>query len=353
MTDEPTAPGFAPSFGEFNVGPIRTVPMALREAGIDPATVLRRVGLEPEFLSDGRNRLPFPLGGRLLQACVEATGKHHFGLLASQHFELGMLGALGYVMRNEATVRAALRALILNLHLHDRGAAVRLTTVDSRRCALTYAVFAPDTPAVDTIYDLSLMIGVRMLQTLCGPRWRALEVRLARATPRDASPYRRHFEAPVVFNAPLSMVVFESRWLDASIPGADPGLHRLLTTLLAALDSATPRSLADRIRLALGTSVLAGSASAAHIAELFSLSERSLRRQLERDGVTLKQLTTEARMVVAQQLLAQTDMPLADIAAALHYSDPTALSRAFRRTAGVTPSAWRASQRRSARGTPE
>jgi AraC-like DNA-binding protein len=342
-------PALTSTFGEFNIGPIRTVPMALRAAGVDPATVLRRLGLDPGLFEDERNRLPFQQGGRLLQACVEATGQPHFGLLASRYFELPMLGPLGYLMRNESTVHAALRALMLNLHQHDRGAAVGLTHLDSRRTALTYAVFAPDTPALDVIYDLSLMIGMRILRTLCGADWRPLEVRLAHVAPPDTVPYRQLFEAPVRFNAPMSMLVFESRQLEAPVAGADPELHRLLTTLLAERESAAPRSLSDRIRLALGTGVLAGTTSAAHIADLFSISQRSLRRHLARDGLTLKQLTGEARMVVARQLLLETDMPLADIAATLHYSDPTAFSRAFRKALNVSPIHWRGQQREPAK----
>jgi AraC-like DNA-binding protein len=37
-------------------------------------------------------------------------------------------------------------------------------------------------------------------------------------------------------------------------------------------------------------------------------------------------------------------MPLAEVAAALHYSDATAFSRAFRSAAGVSPTHWRARQ---------
>ena len=149
------------------------------------------------------------------------------------------------------------------------------------------------------------------------------------------------FEAPVRFNVSLSALVFESRWLDRPVPDADPALHRMLTQMLNALSGDIPKSLSDRIRPALGNSVLAGTADAAHIAELFSLSERSLRRHLAREGVALHDLIREARLGVAQQLLEQTGMSLRAISAALNYSDPSALSRAFRGWTGLAPSEWR------------
>lgn len=342
-TGIPPAPPAATSggFGFLSVGPLRTVPLALRGAGIDPVPLLRRHGLSEAFLESDLNRVSFPQGGELLRSCVQATGQPHFGLLAGRHFELPMLGPLGYLMRHAPLVRTALRTLILQLHLHDRGAAVTLGDVDRRRCALTYAVFTPGTPEVGVIYDLAMMIAFRTMKSLCGPRWSPLEVRLAHAAPKDAAPYRALFEAPVHYNAPLSTVVFESRWLDTAIPTSDPGLYRLLNDLMAAIQAQSPRPLSERLRLALGTSVLAGTANAAHLAELFSISQRSLRRHLIREGITLKQLINEARTLVSQQLLEQTSMPLAEIAAALHYSDPTAFSRAFRTATGMAPTLWR------------
>lgn len=346
---ERRAPGFAlgtrfpeaGGFGELSIGPLRTVPLALRAAGIDPAPLLRQYGLSESLLEDDLNRVSLPLGGALLERCAAASGQPHFGLLAGRHFELPMLGPLGYLMRHAPHVRTALRALMLQLHVRDRGAAVTFSEVDRHRHALTYAVFTPDTPALGVIYDLAMMIGFRILKSLCGPRWHPLEVRLARVAPTDTAPYRAMFEAPVRFNAALSALVFESRWLDAAIPTSDPGLYRLLVTLLSAIEAQSPRPLTERVRLALGISVLAGTANAAYLADLFSLSQRSLRRHLAREGITLKTLINEARTTVAQQLLGQTVMPLADIATALHYSDPTAFSRAFRSATGIAPTQWR------------
>jgi AraC-like DNA-binding protein len=334
----------AGGFGDLGVGPLRTVPPALCAADIEPAPLLRRHGLSESLLEDDLNRVPFPLAGALLASCVVATGQPHFGLLAGRHFELPMLGPLGYLMRYAPNARAALRALMLQLHLHDRGAAVTFGAVDRRRHALTYAVFTPDTPSLGVIYELAMMIGYRIMKSLCGPLWQPLEVRLSREAPVDAAPYRTLFEAPVRFNAALSMLVFESRWLDAGNPASDPGLYRTLGMLLAAIEAQSPRPLTERLRAALGTGVLAGTANAAFLADLFSLSQRSLRRHLAREGVTLKTLVNEARVLVAQQLLSQTRMPLAEIAAALHYSDATAFSRAFRSAAGVSPTHWRARQ---------
>jgi AraC-like DNA-binding protein len=143
------------------------------------------------------------------------------------------------------------------------------------------------------------------------------------------------------FDAPLSMIVFQRRWLDAPVPGADPTLLVLLRQLLAQLEGQTTTRLTDQIRRVLRSSVLNGSADAASIANVFTLSERSLRRQLAAEGSNLHALVAEARLMVARQLLEETRLPVSEVAAALHYSDLTAFSRAFRGWTGKPPTAWR------------
>jgi len=329
------------SFGDVGLGPIRAIPSVLRECGVDPGRVLSQFGLDHKTFEDPAARLPLPEVGRLLLACVEATGKPHFGLMTGRKFELPMFGPLGYVLRNERSVRAALRTLVLHLHLQDRGAAVALTELSERLVGLCYAVFTPETPAVDLIDETSLMIGLRIMKSICGTDWKPVEVRLAHDRPANPSVYREMFEARVRFDAPLSMLVFERRWLDAAIPGADLGLLDTLNRLLAAVEESTYTSLGDQVRRILRTSVLAGSANASSLAELLSLSQRSLRRHLAREGLKLQDLITEARLLVARQLIEQTSMPLGEIAAALTYSDPSALSRAFRGWTGMSPTEWR------------
>lgn len=61
-------------------------------------------------------------------------------------------------------------------------------------------------------------------------------------------------------------------------------------------------------------------------------------------GKTPLQWQTEQRIDVAQRLLVESDLNLADIAARLGFSDQAHLTKTFRRIAGETPAAWRRQQ---------
>jgi AraC-like DNA-binding protein len=300
------------------------------------------VGLDQQAFDDPTRRAPLGAVTRLLEACVRATGKVHFGVLIGQQFDMPMLGVLGYMMKNETSVRAALRRLVLNLRLQDRSAIVSLEDLSERLVGLSYAVCTPGIPAVWLADDTSIMIGCRMMTSMCGPAWRPIEVRLARSRPADPRQYPQLFGAPVRFDAPLSMLVFERRWLDSPVTGADSVLLAVLDDMSAAAPGLPPR-LIDRVRRVLRSGVLTGRDDSASVAGLFTMSERTLRRRLADEGSTFHTLVAETRLTVARQLLESTRMPVSEVAAALHYGDVTAFSRAFRSWTGMPPSAWRQS----------
>jgi AraC-like DNA-binding protein len=97
------------------------------------------------------------------------------------------------------------------------------------------------------------------------------------------------------------------------------------------------RTFSQRLRAVLKEKPLNGTAAAATI----GVHRRTLSRRLKSEGMSFKRIANEARSGVAKQLLADTNMSLAEISAALKFSEPAAFTHAFRRWTGTTPSAWR------------
>jgi AraC-like DNA-binding protein len=328
---------------DLRTGPVLPVPALLREFGLDPAPLLARACVAPARLDNAEDRIAFAAVGRLLDECVRATGCAHFGLLAGQRFDAATLGALGTLMRHCVSVGAALRSLVLYLHLNDRGGVPVLLDLDSKQVALGYAIYQPDMPGKATFDDAAIAIAFKLLRQLCGAGWQPTEVMFAHRAPADAAPYRQLFGARVRFDAELSAVTFAAHWLDHPITGADPAVHAALEGAFRQAARRETDPLGERVRRALRSlACVAGPASAPAVAQLFGLHERRLRRLLTLEGTSFRELAHEARREVALHLLRDTHLPLTDIAAALHYADATALSRAFRQWTGVAPGTWRA-----------
>jgi AraC-like DNA-binding protein len=79
-----------------------------------------------------------------------------------------------------------------------------------------------------------------------------------------------------------------------------------------------------------------------HIAE----HPRTLNRRLGRSGTTYRQLREECHHAFACQLLLDTELPIAEIAARLGYANAPTFTRAFCRWSGSSPAAWRSARRK-------
>jgi AraC-like DNA-binding protein len=72
-----------------------------------------------------------------------------------------------------------------------------------------------------------------------------------------------------------------------------------------------------------------------------NVSERTLRRRLQAQDTRFRALRDSTRDERARDLLAQTSMTVAEVAAAVGYADARAFRRAFKRWTGVLPAAYR------------
>ena len=233
-----------------------------------------------------------------------------------------------------------MRALVSNLSIQNRGAVPSLT-ISGDMALFTFSVYQPEAESADQISDGSLAVAVNAIRALCGADWSPSEVLLPRAAPADQEPYRRHFRAPVRFNQESAIVVFPARDLERRVAGADPMLRAMLEERISQLKGHPGCEFSDDIRRLLRTRLTSNHCSADDIADLLAMHRRTLSRRLQGSGMGYRAITNEIRFEIARQLLQDTQVPLAQIAAALGYSEASAFTRAFRRWSGQTPTAWR------------
>jgi AraC-like DNA-binding protein len=278
--------------------------------------------------------------GRLYTLCVARTGCPHLGLLVGRRASILSLGLVGRLMRHSHTIGDAVRALVSNLSVEDRAVVPSLIVSDGT-ALLTYATYQAESRSVEQILDAAVAVTVNILRTLCGSNWQPGEVLVPRTAPADQGLYRHHFRAPVRFSQESATIVFPARDLDLPIAGADPMLRAMLEEKIQQLICTQGSDFSDEIRRLLRTRLTSQHCSAANIADLLVMHRRTLSRHLKSSGMGYREITNEIRFEIARQLLQDTTVPLAQIAAALGYSEASAFTRAFRRWSGRTPTAWR------------
>lgn len=334
--------------GLLRVDAITHVPAVLSGVGLDPIAALAAAGLDPQIFDDPENEVPIDGLGKLFAHAVGASGCGHFGLLVGERTDPVSLGLVGRLIQHAPDVGTALRNLSDHVHLRDRGAVVPVLVANGI-AMLGYEIYQPGVEAGDQICDASMAIGMNIMRGLCGSAWRPLEVQLAHSRPADLAPFHRVFGARLHFDADRTALVFPSRWLDFQPRAADPARFRDLADQVAALESALASDLVGDLQRMLRVILLTGKGSVEEVAERLSIHRRTLNRRLRARGTSLHELIEETRFEIARQLVENTRMPLTDIAMALGYADASAFTRAFRRWAGRTPSAWRREPRGSLR----
>jgi AraC-like DNA-binding protein len=155
--------------------------------------------------------------------------------------------------------------------------------------------------------------------------------------------YREVFACPVEFEQAFSGVLLDNAVLDAPLPQADAQLaqmhHQYAQARLQALSSAEP--LAPQLRAWIVRRLPLGLPTRVQAAQALGLSERTLARRMQAQGLSFSALLDEARRDAALHAVAHTDRALGDIGQSLGFAEPSTFWRAFRRWTGGTPQAWR------------
>jgi AraC-like DNA-binding protein len=315
-----------PPVGSVNIALIQFIPELINELGFDEIAVFKTLELDIREFKNPYNTLSFDDLGRLLEYCAVHCQCPNFGLLVGQRIELESMDMLGVLVRNAPTVGAAMQVGEKHMQLNDRGAVASLITMDASRVALTFTLLNGATVASNHIIDAATVLHFKLLKVLCGPRWEPDLIRFAHKRPEDHEPFRACFESSIEFDAEISSIVFDGGWLKKPIEGANAELFAFAVK--------TVEENADGY-------LFSGPVSAELIALLFGMNERTLRRRLKEEGVSLRELENEVRCELSCQLLRDTGLPVLKIANILGYSDGQVFARAFRGWMKMSPSVWR------------
>ena len=321
---------------------VAAIPATLVELGADPATVLRRAGLDPNLFSDPENVMPYAALGRLMTESVKATGCESFGLRVGANTKASSLGLTSLVSINSPTVRDALQVIVDTLKTSETGGTTFLD-IRGGLASFGYAVTAPGVESVDQIVDGSIAIAHNIMRRLCGPAWRPSRVQLIRDPPRDRGPFSKFFEAPIDYAEPTGCLVFDAATLDAPVRDRNPDYAEILAPLLEEAAANAPGDFLSAVKLIIRSQIGAGALSRDSVCRALGLNARTLAHRLEAFGVTYSGLADEARYEAAQSLL-RKDKPIAEIAAILGFAEQSAFTRAFKAWSGTTPARWRAAR---------
>jgi AraC-like DNA-binding protein len=315
---------------------------AARALGLDPYHMLRRAGIPIAALDHADHLAPADRVQALLADCAKAADCEEFGLLAGASYRLAMLGPLGLLLREQATVRDAVAALQRYIRYQDENLEVRA----ERRgggLMLSPQLLSPRTRASRLMVEMSLASLAQVFRGLIGGDWRPAHVAFALPAPRDPGAYAAVL-GPVAFGAPVTGFLLTAEDLATPLPEADPAMAREVARFIEA--SALPQgaSMAETVRALVARLLPGGECTVDRVAEHLAMDRRTVHRRLAAEGQSFTQILEQTRREVATWQLRHGRQPLSEVTALVGFSSLSTFSRWFRQAYGVQPSEYRRQQ---------
>ncbi len=322
----------------------------LGKDGYEAGSLLAGTGLTAEQLEDPNFRCDFWSHRRFYKNAIALTNDPHLGPKLAQQFEINYIGLPAYAAMNAACLGDALE--ILNRFLFLTFPAIEFTFPDEEVEPQTGEVAIRLRPKLE-FGDITYFVfcsGLVVCDGICRQTLRAVQAasraELTISEPEGWVDAASFLNFPVRFDSLEHRLFFPTDLLHQPLPGADPINHKWLVGLCEQF--AAEASFETTVDIQVVTFLKARcnlDVSMSEVAAALGYSERRLRRQLERCGVSFRNLVDQVRETRARWMLVNTSTTVEAIAHELGFETSSNFARSFKRWTGITPREFRNGQR--------
>lgn len=313
---------------------------------LDPIGLMKRARIDHRYLENPDLTLPMRAIVELFEIAALTSGIKDFGLRLAESRGLPDLGPVTLMLREEATVRDALRTLIGFLHLHSDALYMHLDEGD--KPILTIDIIIGGTSHFRQAIDTSVASTTSIVRWLLGADWAPASVCFMHSAPTSKARYDRFFRCPVDFLHEFNGIVLRRSDLDQKLPSSSPALRRQVERYIRIINVGSSETYVHRVTQVVAMALPRGEANAKIIARYLGTDRRTLNRRLDRAGLNYSAVLENARRHLTTQYMLGSDRPLSDISGLIGFDSLSAFSRWFRRSFKSAPSYWRNLQRRKA-----
>ncbi|EAQ35138.1 transcriptional regulator, AraC family protein [Nitrobacter sp. Nb-311A] len=330
----------------YSVAKIATIVDLLRDEGIPAKEALADISLSPEqlrspatkvsaaqVLQSYRNAIKLSTHPRFayhagLKSCVSTYGIYGLAILSCTDFRNTMAFAAAYHQ---------LATPMMEICFKEEGST-----------AVWIVTPTHDLDIDDRLYrfivEFQMAVHLSLHRNIMGPAFKPALIDYALRRPHDDGSGTAFFDCPILYDKPENRFTFDAAWLDRR---PDYGNELTYAELRQLCDG-----LLKQLKLGAGVAgevrglILANLSMPIEfkrIAKYLNMSERSLRRRLQEEGTSFRQLADELKAQIAIKYIRDTDLSVEEIAFALGFGDAASFRHAFRRWTNATPQDYRKS----------
>jgi AraC-like DNA-binding protein len=278
----------------------------------------------------------------LYMRALELTARPGLGLLWGANANGHSFDVVGYLVPNARTLRDALEVCAQFHPLALEGGSLRVSEHTGRaRVECGYPFY--QLPSTRGLAEFVISGLFRLLQVYGAEAPDVYAACFTHPKPQHHGAYAELFAGIERFSQPFTGLEFDARLLDRPHLHSRPELHALLRAQAERkLDQiARPLTFVERLDMVLRRLPPASVLSMPEAARALGMSVRSLRRRLDEEGASYREMAESARKEAAYAMLRKPDLSVQETSHALGFSSPTAFHRAFKRWAGITPAQYR------------
>lgn len=320
--------------------------------GHDTAALLHRAGIAPELLAAPQARVTSLQYGQLWHHIAQAMDDEFFGL-DSHRMRTGSFTLLCHALIHADTLERALRRALrfLRLVIFDLEGELVL---EGEQARIVVRDLAPE-PKRAFAYGSYLLILHGLACWLIGRRIPLLSTEFRCAEPYFSDEWKVFFSDHLLFNQPQTGMAFSREFLALPNIQNERTMKEFLRYAPAnfLVKYKNSDGLAARIRRRLREIPPEAWPDGDTLARQLHTSTATLRRRLEKEGITYRGILDGLRRDLAICHLSDGQLSMAEIAAQLGFTETSAFYRAFKKWTGLAPGQYRRFLPQSANAAPD
>lgn len=328
----------------YPVAKIAIVTEALQETGVEPAQVLRGTGLDVKDLSSAATHVSIGQVLNVYSGAARIVRDPGFAFRTGLRFHVSAYGMYGFAILSSTDFRQTHKFAVQYHQLATPVADIHFREIDGKA---VWTVTPISLPEVDTdlyrfLVELQFGHFLSLHRDVMGPQFAPLEFHLAYAKPRGGKTFAEVPKCKVSYGQAENKFVFDARVLDGPTPLGNHITNQSLIALCDALleDLQLGAGVAGQVRAAL-LEKLGHDMSLVAVSERLDIPPRTLRRKLQQEGTSFREIVDQLRAQLSVKYLRDTELTVEDIAFALGFSDAANFRQALRRWTGKSPSQLR------------
>ena len=309
--------------------------------------LIEAAGLPAEALTDPNLTISYIGFASLMELVASELHLPNFGLQHAQMMEpeFPNVGPIVFLSKFASTLEEWLRLAMKYWIHHTNAFTLELIADPAGEVTRLRYIAVPGFYPSRQLIENAMANVVTLCRNATGLRARnPVAVRFRHRRPADTSVHEAIFRCPLEFDSLHDEFIVENEVLALPIAGNLKYFRALVDVymkargvLLPTVESPMETSVALVISSVIGT----GKCNIEEVSALLGVGTKKLQRLLADENTSFSDILDRAREQTAIQLLARSDIPIANIAGLLDYSSPSAFILAFKRWSDVTPLAFR------------